>query len=134
MTISRQYLQSFHDAEFGTLSMDRVAGTAALLLHRDDGTKAGFSFKDVRMIRAANFLLQNVASRILLSSENVDRLDIEAIVTWTYTIDGIVCMTNDAFQDTIQRIKTAELQLFYVDPSIGCEVAVIARTVDPFAG
>jgi hypothetical protein len=30
MTISRQYLQSFHDSEFGTLSMDRAAGTAAL--------------------------------------------------------------------------------------------------------
>ena len=129
MTIGLQYLRSFHDAEFGTFSADRAAETAALMLHRDDGTRAGFAFEGVRMLRASNFLHQNVVSRLLLSSVNPDRFDIGDIVKWTYTVDDKACLTESLFDEVMQRLAAAELELFYVDPSVGCEIAVLARVV-----
>jgi hypothetical protein len=129
MTIDRQYLQSFHDAEFGTFSADRQAETAALLLHREDGTRAGFSFEGVRMLRASDFLNQNVVSRILLSSVNPDRSEIADIVKWAYTVGSRVCITDAAFHEVMQRIAAAELHLFYVDPSVGAEIAILADVV-----
>lgn len=134
MTISIQYLRSFHDAEFGTLSVDRKAETAALMLHRSDGTRAGFSFEGVRMLRAMDFLHQNVVSRILLSSVNLDRFQIGDIVRWAYAVDRSVSLTEPAFADVMRQLASAELQLFYVDPSVGGEIAVLARIVDPLKG
>jgi hypothetical protein len=133
MTISRQYLQSFHDAEFGTFSADRQARTAALLLHRDDGTRAGFSFEGVRMLRASDFLHQNVVSRILLSSVNPGRFEIADIVKWAYTVGSKVSITDAVLDDVMQRLASAELHLFYLDPSLGAEIAILAEAVRPAA-
>jgi hypothetical protein len=129
MTISLQYLRWFHDAEFGTFSADREAETVTLLLHRVNDTRAGFSFEGVRTLRASEFLHQNVVSRILLSSVNPERFDLGDIVKWVHTVGDKVCLTETLFDEIMQRLAAAELHLFYVDPSVGAEIAVLARAI-----
>jgi hypothetical protein len=63
MKVTEPYLRSFHDAELGTISLDRQAKTFDLIFRRADGTKAGFAFLDVEALRTSEILLRTVFAR-----------------------------------------------------------------------
>jgi hypothetical protein len=44
-------------------------------------------------------------------------------------LDGSVFITDAALAEVMRLVVAAELHLFYVDPSVGAEIAVLARAV-----
>ncbi len=108
--------------------MDREQKTLNLGFQLDTGEKKEIQFSGVLAYKITDIYSQNVVSRLLLSSAgNID----------DPTLDHCLSLIHDRhaagqpkFPQPIKAdILRQDLLLFYMEPSVGAEAAVIARHI-----
>ena len=120
-------LRSIHDAELITVDVDTAGRTLSLRFRNADTTLVDFRFKEIRHLRIDGVFLQNVVSRAFLTpSARITAADVRTSLEWLYTFDKGV---DAALVAAGGGIDNGTLKLFYVDPSIGAEVAVLCADV-----
>jgi hypothetical protein len=125
---SEDILAEFHDAELQTIVMDRNQKTLALVFDLNSGNKRTISFYDVLAYKLSDIYYQNVVSRLLLSSlGTMDSSDLDQALGLVYDRRPA---GQPSYPDTIKSdILNQDLLLFYLDPSVGAEAAVIAKKI-----
>jgi len=123
-------LDQFHDAELNALTHDPTTSTACLSFRSDDSTNAEIVFDGVCGLRAVDYGLQNVVSRLLSSSlSHLAHEDIVRHVTWINNTSEGKCLINaNEIDKLVEQIERNELLLFILEPSWGAELSILART------
>jgi hypothetical protein len=122
-------LAALHDAELVATEIGTAGRTLSLRFKRADGTLCTLRFTGVRQLRINGMFRQNVASRVLLTpSKRFDAAYVQENLEWLYTFDN---GRPDAamVEAGAAGIANGTLILFYVDPSIGAEIAVLSAGV-----
>jgi hypothetical protein len=128
--ISVEDLRTFHDAELTSIALDRTARRVLLSFLRDDGTKGRFECEGVRNIKCSTLLLQNVVSRLLVvPALGLKVEEVQRIIAWSFTLDNRLAISPETLATNAANVMAGELQLFYVDPSWGAELAVLCGSV-----
>jgi hypothetical protein len=110
--------------------MDRSNQKLELGFNKSDGTTCNLIFTGVLTYRINNILYQNVVSRILDSG--TDRgvgSDLDTIARWTCGAEDKLMISEENLVRHTARIQSGELRLFYVEPSWGAEIGVIAKAI-----
>lgn len=125
---SEDILAEFHDAELQKIVMNRNQKTLALVFDLNSGKKRTISFYKVLAYKLSDIYYQNVVSRLLLSSVGtMDSIDLDQALGLVYDRRPA---GQPSYPDTIKSdILNQDLLLFYLDPSVGAEAAVIAKKI-----
>lgn len=123
-------LSPLHDAELYLVCMDRDKRSIQLGFRNVDRTVSKFSFTNTLTYRIDNVQSQNVVSRILISniSGGIEN-NLEKMAQWTCSAASRLLISADKFEKHLGKIRSGDLQLFYVDPSWGAEIGIIAEAV-----
>lgn len=130
--ITSPQLACFHDAELYNVHMDRTTSSVRLSFAKVDSTRGEFCFQGVVEYRIESIHFQNVASRLrLLSSSEPSDLAIEKILKWTFSRlpENLSSVSSERLSELHSKIVTGDLVLFYLEPSVGAELGVVAETV-----
>lgn len=126
MTIS---LSQFHDAELTGINHDRFDSKVLLtFLEQDKGIKE-IVFDGIFGFRVTDYGLQNVVSRLLLSSiTNFPNEDVIHRITWIKSTSEGKCLVDTATVTKLaEQIRKNDLLMFILEPSWGAEIAILAR-------
>lgn len=126
--LTRETLAKFHDAELQRVVMDREQKTLTLAFNLDTGLTKEISFSDVLAYKITDIYSQNVVSRLLLSSVvsfDSDDLDRALALIFDRRSAGQPNFPANVKAD----IQSKEFLLFYLDPSVGAEAAIVAKKI-----
>jgi hypothetical protein len=136
---SQDDLDSLHDAELGTVAIDRANGCINIAFVRVDGSQIGFEFTGIAAFRTSGLLFQNVAYGAALSSINLAREDIERIVTWACSLEDEAIFEGESARFraefvsvVVEKVARGSLVLFHVEASVGVEIAVVCETISRY--
>jgi hypothetical protein len=136
---SQDDLDSLHDAELGTVAIDRANDCISIVFVRVDGSQIGWKFSGIAAFRTSGLLFQNVAYGAVLSSINLVRDDVARIVTWACSLQGEPVLEGEPARfraemvtGIVDKIVRGNLVLFHVEASVGVEIAVICETISRY--
>lgn len=123
--------KNYHDAELVGLSYARDRQHLLLNFQLVTGELAVVRCDGVTHFRLGEMGLQNVTSRLLISSEHEFQPDdIRDHINWACSRDGREHLMTDSraehFRATIQH---GEVTLLVLEPSVGAEVVVVCKSV-----
>jgi hypothetical protein len=124
--------KNFHDAEFISLHYARDERHLRLNFQLVSGEVAVVSCEEVSVFRLGEMGLQNVTSRLLISSErefqpNDIRERINSAASrdsWEYS------MSDEQAAHLATEIRQRKLTVLILEPSIGAELVVVCRSVE----
>ncbi|SAL45825.1 hypothetical protein [Caballeronia humi] len=123
---------NYHDAELAGVEYSREK--ASLLLAFDCvGEGVGkISCTGIRNFRLGEFGLQNVVSRLMVStSRTFAAEDIRAHVDWANSKDDVRrSMTDERARFFVDGISNGQLVLLVLEPSVGAELVVVCERVE----
>lgn len=125
---SANVLAEFHDAELQKIVMDRTQKTLTLGFDLDTGLRREISFFGVLEYKLSDIYSQNVVSRILLSSiDGMDESCLDQVLALVYDRRSV---GQPDFPEAVRSdILNQKLLLFYLEPSVGAEAAVVAESI-----
>jgi hypothetical protein len=123
--------KNYHDAEFIGLRYVRAERRLELNFELDSGGFAVVSCEGVSAFRLGEMGLQNVASRLLISSEReIQPGDMRERINWAASRDDWeYAMTDEQAAHFITEIRQGNLTLLVLEPSIGAELVVVCSSV-----
>jgi hypothetical protein len=110
--------------------MDRKANTLGLVFELSDGTRKAIHFARIREYKVSEIYFQNVVSRLPFSSlGNMTEQEIVWTLAWMMDRDekGRANLLTKVSKDEIVNIQSGRYFLFYLLPSVGAEVGVVAE-------
>ena len=129
-------LNLLHDAELNCIKLNRNNKSLELdfrLVNVDEKVQASckIEFHNIKAFRVENFLVQNVAMKIVLSScSDYPDNEIKQLVEWVVdSAEGKRVQLIDEIETIVLDIRKGSKKLFYIDPSWGAEIGVIAQEV-----
>lgn len=128
--VTAQDLDAFHDAELYQVLMDRKANTLGLVFELDTGARMVIRFARIREYKVSEIYFQNVVSRLRLSSlGKMTEQDMGWILAWMMDRDekGRTNLIENVSKDAVTDIRDGKYFLFYLEPSVGAEIGVIAE-------
>lgn len=127
-------LPILHDAELYLILMDRDASSLQLSFKNSSKAIYKFIFNNILTYKINNVQYQNVVSRVLVSKSGIQfGGDLEDVVRWTCSgSSNDLLISTDNLRAHVAEIRSGGLELFYVDPSWGAEVGVIAKSISMF--
>ena len=125
-------LSGLHDAELCLVSMNRATASLRLEFKNIDQSTSKISFDGVLTYRINNIQYQHVISRIIVSGVTPDfGGDLEKTARWTCSgSSNELLIPEKNLQNHVGRILSGNLILFYVEPSWGAEIGVIAEAIN----
>jgi hypothetical protein len=122
---------TFHDAEIAGMAYSRTKASALLNLEQVDNGEARLWFSGVKAFRINDFGLQNVVSRIRVStSHQFSTQEIRDYVLWAYSQHDYKASLADAKLAEIEAtIFRGELVLFVAEPSVGAEAVSLCESI-----
>ncbi|WP_109483568.1 hypothetical protein [Paraburkholderia sp. C35] len=120
----------YHDAEVVGLSYARADRVARIDFALVDG-EAGLLFSGVLALRVSDFGLQNVVSRVLLSTDHHFSIDATRDhVRWACSQhDYQASLTDQKIAAIEEALSQRELLLFVIEPSAGAEIVILCETM-----
>ncbi|SOE94171.1 hypothetical protein SAMN05414139_06982 [Burkholderia sp. D7] len=124
--------KNYHDAEFIGLLYARDKQRLTLNFQLVSGELAAVHCEDVSVFRLGEMGLQNVTSRLLISSEREFQPDdIREHINWAASRDGWeYAMTDEQAANFIAKIQQRQLIVLVLEPSIGAELVVVCKSVE----
>lgn len=122
---------SYHDAELVGCAYSRTHSSLQLSFECADGTTSKLVFSGVSAVRANDFCLQNVVSRLLISPSHVfPPEEIRTYVNWANSQhDYQAAMTNERALMLAAAVAEKQSILFVLEPSVGAEVVALCQAV-----
>ncbi len=123
--------KNYHDAELVGLYYMRDRHHLLLNFQLVEGDLAIVRCEGVTHFRLGEMGLQNVTSRLLISSEfDFQPDEIRNYINWACSLDGYEHgMTDSRAAYFRSGIRHRQLTLLVLEPSIGAEVAVVCKSV-----
>ncbi|MGX6998970.1 hypothetical protein [Caballeronia sp. KNU42] len=123
--------KNFHDAEFIGLNFARDTQTLMLSFQLVSGDLAVVRCEGVTHFRLGEMGLQNVLSRLLISSEREFQPDdIRKNINWACSRDGYEhAMTDARAAYFLSGIQHRQFAILVLEPSIGAELVVVCESV-----
>ena len=123
--------KNFHDAEFIGVYFARETRTLTLSFQLASGDLAVPRCEGVTHFRLGEMGLQNVLSRLLISSEReFPPDDIRKNINWACIRDGYEhAMTDARAADFLNGIQHRKFGIVVLEPSIGAELVVVCESV-----
>lgn len=124
-------LSALHDAELYLVLMDRDQARLQLGFRCPNQTICTIIFDKIVTYKLNNIQYQNVISRAVASGIGSDFYrDIDEIIRWTCSgSSNDLLVPEKNLQRFIENVRSGELYLFYIDPSWGAEVGVLAEII-----
>lgn len=119
-----------HDSEFLSIQFDRESRSLSLRLIDAAGVGKLFRIDGVFHFRATDVTIQNVVSRMLISSEgDIYPSEVSSWIYWvTSFCDAPSFLSAHQVEGLKQKILTQEYCLLIIEPSAGAQLAAIARS------
>jgi len=129
-------LSRLHDAELFLVQTDRDKSELQLAFKADEKYNYRFIFNGVATYKINNMLYQNVVSSIKISNVNSDvDFDVEYLVRWVCSnSSNDLLISETKLSKYISDIIDGSMNLFYLNPSWGAEIGVIADSIDMISG
>jgi hypothetical protein len=123
--------KNYHDAELVGLSYTRDRQHLVLNFQLVNGDLAVVRCDGVTHFKLGEMSLQNVTSRLLLSSEREIHPDeIRSHINWACSRDGHEhAMTDARATHFVTEIRERRLTVLVLEPSIGAELVVVCKAV-----
>ena len=123
--------KNYHDAELVGLSYTRDTQHLVLNFQLVNGGLAVIRCDGVTHFKLGEMSLQNVTSRLLLSSEREFHPDeIRSHINWACSRDGHEhAMTDARATHFVTEIRERRLTVLVLEPSIGAELVVVCKAV-----
>lgn len=120
-----------HDAELITVAVDRTNSIARLSFRQEDGALDTVELLGVKAFRCEDLTLQNVVSRVLLSSQkNISPDGIVHWITWATSLSDAASWLNEQRkQDWLNDCAGGTLELVVFEPSAGAQIAAVCDQV-----
>jgi hypothetical protein len=124
--------KNYHDAEFIGLRYVRAERRLELNFELATGGFAVVSCEEVSVFRLGEMGLQNVASRLLISSEReMQPGEIRERINWAASRDSWeYAMTDEQAAHFTTEIRQRNLTLLVLEPSIGAELVIVCMSVE----
>jgi hypothetical protein len=124
-------MKNYHDAEFIGLHYARDERRLTLNFQLVSGELAVVHCGEISVFRLGDMGLQNVTSRLLISSEKEFKPDdIRERINWAASRDDWeYAMTDEQAIHFATEIRLRKLTLLVLEPSIGAEVVVVCTSV-----
>lgn len=125
-------IHSYHDAEIAGIAYSRAHRTGLLNLERVSGDEARLVFSGVNALRANDFGLQNVVSRILISTSHAfSPGEVQTYVQWAHSQhDYKASLSDEKTTEIVSAISRGELILFVAEPSVGAEIVILCERIE----
>lgn len=124
-------LSGFHDAELIGIRVDRIQQSVILTFNHTNGQTTKVSLANVILFRATDFILQNVTSRLRISSQVPIPRD--QILHWirqsSSLTDTDMFMSDIQMNQIVGKIEAGDLILFILEPSFGAELAAVCQSI-----
>jgi len=122
---------AMHDSEVVGIEINRKNKIAKLALLTESAETWCFECDGVALIRAVDFIDQNVVSRLLISSVFIfSESQIRHWLNWLSSlIDMKSNMTPEILEAYKKKIEIGDMSLLVLEPSRGMELGVLSRTV-----
>jgi len=123
-------LSLFHDAELRSIEIDREDKRIALRFSLADRSFRTLNFSGVTSFRTIDVIMQNVTSRLLISSEHeFGKDDLLRWIRWLTSLsDTESFCTSEQILDIQRKIERGDRLLVVLEPSWGAEIALLARS------
>lgn len=123
---------NYHDAEIAGVAWSRQHRTVLPNLERVGGDEASLLFSGVKAIRATDFGLQNVVSRILISTSHAFSLEeVRDYVQWARSQhDYRASVPDEKVVEIAAALSQGELILFVAEPSVGAEIVILCERIE----
>ena len=116
-----------HDAELRFAEMRREEEELTLRFRCVSQQEITFQFSGVLTNKINNVQNQNVVSRCFISTGSGLNSDLEELVRWTSSVPPDKLLISESrLSQILLDIANGSLKFFYVDPSWGAEIGVIA--------
>ena len=124
---SSDYFVALHDATLKKIDINAIDKNIALYFHFESKDDCSLRCQQVKAFRCEDLNLQNVVSKIRFSSKDYFTDDeLEYRIKWaTSTSDTKSWLSEDVKEKWIEKIKTGDLALIYVEPSAGAQIVII---------
>jgi hypothetical protein len=124
-------MKNYHDAEFIGLHYARDERCLKLDFQLVSGELAMVRCEEISVFRLGEMGLQNVTSRLLISSEKEFKPDdIREHINWAASRDGWeYTMTDEQAVHFATEIQLRKLTVLVLEPSIGAELVVVCKSV-----
>lgn len=120
-----------HDAEIVGVSVDRLSSSARLDMRRQDGGLCSVELHGLKAFRGEDLTLQNVVSRVLLSSAG--QFSDEALehwLTWVTSLsDATSWLSAERKHEWRKACEAGQLVAVVVEPSSGAQVVAVCERV-----
>jgi hypothetical protein len=122
---------TFHDAEVSSVSHDPAASELSLTFTLPDSHVKTIYFRQVSAFRVADFVRQNVVSRVLMSTwHQFSDAELMKKVNWANSLsDTPIFLDEIHMVEYVRNIASGKWHLLIVEPSCGAEVVVIAEHI-----
>lgn len=124
--------RNYHDADFFGLQYTRDERSLTLNFQLVNGEFTIVCCEEVSVFRLGEMGVQNVTSRLLISSEReFQPNDIRERINWAASRDGWeYTMTDEQAGHFITEIRQQRLTVLVLEPSIGAELVVVCKSVE----
>lgn len=121
----------FHDAELISVELDRAHERACLTLSTETRHAQVLELNGVKAFRCEDLTVQNVVSRILLSSSGqITSEDMNRWLSWTTSLsDSKSWLGQQRRNEWIEACTSGAFELFILEPSAGAQVAAVCTAV-----
>jgi hypothetical protein len=123
---------TYHDAEIAGIAYARAHQSVLLNLERITGDEARLMFSAVKAIRVNDFGLQNVVSRILIStSHTFSHEEVRDYVQWARSQhDYKASLQDEKVAEIRAALSSGQLVLFVAEPSVGAEIVILCERIE----
>lgn len=122
----------FHDAELTGLHVSRIQKTVSLTFRLVGGQTKTITLINVAQFRATDFILQNVVSRLRISSQS--RIPRDQAIFWikfsSSLADTDTFMSDSQINQLVEKIDAGGMILFVLEPSFGAELVAVCESID----
>jgi hypothetical protein len=120
-----------HDAELTGIKIERDARTLKLEFVLPNKDRACIQMDGVTHFRTSDFILQNVVSRLLISSRDfLSKEEIGDRLGWVVRLsDTGPFATDEQLALLLAKVQSKELVLVVLEPSWGAELVAVGRSV-----
>ena len=127
-----EVLTMYHDAALVGLVAGDVDNDLDLSIKDENGDRATLTLHECQFYRVVDFGTQNIVSRLLLiRGSGVDASAVEEKLRWASSkVDAPSFLTSERLQTLIDKIKSGELGVLYLEPSNGAELVAVFGRMD----
>lgn len=124
-------LENIHDAELVNISIMRAVRSLRLEFLLVTGGKIQVLVDGVTHFRAADVIMQNVVSRLLISSRDaLSDNDIADRLRWVTRLSDTSSFASDPQLDLLRaKLLSNELVLIFLEPSWGAELVIVGKSI-----